>query len=118
VPVVLNIYCPYHARPLLAGIPEDRWLTSGPRRPAASSGSGTPYVNIDLTQLDPLDDFLAMLWSLPRVLTTPRLLDVLDAGLREPALAVTHHPQSSDRHRPTGFNWDTRFRPLWLLQES
>lgn len=118
VPVVLNIYCPYHTRPLLAGIPEDRWLISGPRRPAVSRGSGTPYVNIDLAQLDSLDDFLADLWSLSRTLTTPRLLDVLEVAVRQPSLAVTHHPQSPDRYRLTGFNWDARFHSFSLSQGS
>ena len=113
VDVAILIYCPYHSRPLLAGFWDDGWLIRSRTSVKMTRGSGTDYVNIDLSLVPSFDEFAEETLGIPQPVTQSLLGAQFFAELRSlPILQTDHHPSSpcfNDRRCETGFNWESRY---------
>jgi len=108
VRIAVLAYCPYHPRPLLTDYADDRWIVRERTRPVASQGSGTPYVNVELSKLRPISEFLVSEFGVDGPALREWLAETrFWASLRvEPALRTRHHPSSRYANCRTGFNWE------------
>ncbi len=106
------VFCPYHPRPLVGGLINERWLIRERTAPRGSRGSGTDYVNVDLNMIPQFDEFMEMELRIPRG-TTHQLLDrnFWNEALQHPELQTRHvrNPYYRAEDYPTGFNWDPDF---------
>lgn len=109
--VAIIIYCPYHNRPLLCDIPSQNWIFQGRQSTSMSRGSGTDFVNIDLTQLSTFDDFMEKIFNIPTNITKSLLNASFFNRLKDTnILQIDHHPSSYLKNIKAGFNWDTRYK--------
>ncbi|WP_427340515.1 hypothetical protein [Caloranaerobacter sp. DY30410] len=109
--VAVLVYCPYHPRPLLCDIPNERWITSERLTPRYSSGSGTDYYNINLSLLNTFDDFMKKFFSIPANLTTSLLNKQFFNMLKNDSLLKIEHAEKSPyKNKVTGFNWTDRYK--------
>jgi hypothetical protein len=115
IDIAILIYCPYHPRPLLCGCPDENWLVRARTHVQATRGSGTPYVNVDLSCIDEFDVFSTETLGIPLNLTR-HLLDhsFFNELMNNPLLQTSHHPRSpyvNNADYATGFNWEGRYKP-------
>lgn len=110
--VAVVIYCPYHSRPLLCGIPSNDWIYSNRQRTINSQGSGTDYYNIDLLKIPTFEDFMNDQLKVP--LATSKLIlnfNFYNVLKNDPILQTTHYYKSI-YNKPgfaTGFNWLSKY---------
>jgi hypothetical protein len=113
VDLAIVIYCPYHSRPLLCDVVNPAWITKNQTIPKKSSGSGTPYVNIDLTKLQTFETFMETYFKVP-VSVSKHLLSVnfFEQLRNNPLLATKHDKRSpyNNSNYTTGFNWEKRYK--------
>ncbi|NLK44190.1 MAG: hypothetical protein GX300_07350 [Tissierellia bacterium] len=106
--VAVVIYCPYHSRPLLCGIPDRTWIYGGRQSTFSSSGSGTDYYNIDLSVIPEFSSFMKSYLGIPLDTTDNLLNKGFFNLLKNNPLLGTTHARSSTYNNPrysTGFNW-------------
>jgi hypothetical protein len=120
--VAIVIYCPFHPRPLLCGRVEESWITRGRTIVRASTGSGTPYVNVDLEQIATFEEFALEALGIPSEVSAELLSAPFYRRLRAEPLLQTQHDAASPHHGDssygTGFNWLARYAAAALLDES
>lgn len=115
IDIAILIYCPYYPRPLLCGFPNENWLKRGRTRVKATRGSGTPYVNVNLSCIDEFDVFVGKELKIPCEVTKQLLDHNFFKELRENPLLQTSHdrnsPYANNANYGTGFNWEKRYKP-------
>lgn len=108
VQAAVVIYCPYHSHPLLCGIPKEDWIVGNRQHSNQSSGSGTPFYNVDLSKVSGFDAFMEQYFGIPAVeskVLVHRLLERMKAD----EILQTHHNRNSiynTEQYNTGFNWE------------
>jgi hypothetical protein len=113
IDVAVVIYCPYHARPLLCDVVSQNWISTERARVISSAGSGTPYVNINLREINTLENFMHSYFNVPLSLSCKLLsVDFFKRVMSNPHLTTTHSNKShfNNSQYMTGFNWDKRYK--------
>lgn len=108
IDVAIVIYCPYHKRPLLCGIPNNDWIIGDRQRTASSNGSGTDYYNIDLSKISSFPKFFNDFFNVPIAITQQLLnQDFFDTLKNDNQLKTEHASRSyyNNKNYKTGFNW-------------
>jgi len=106
VNIGILIYCPYHRHPLLCDIPKIDWEIRSGFVKSTVTGSGTPYVNIDLQKLRTFSKFMVDEFKIDLKFLAPRVRLILRTA-RE-VLPTQHDPKSpyfADKGCQTGWNW-------------
>lgn len=108
VNVAVVIYCPYHSRPLLCGIPSLEWIVGNRQRTPNSIGSRTDFYNINLLKIPSFSKFMETFFNIP-VQESKNLLNQEFFNLlkNDDTLQTEHAPRSvynTEKHK-TGFNW-------------
>jgi hypothetical protein len=115
IDVTILIYCPYHSRPVLCYKVDDKnnIVIREKTKVISTLGSGTPYINIDLTRIPTFDEFMSEYFAVDKEITN-RLLntDFYKELLTDEDLQVTHHPSSPYKEKITGFNWEDRYKKV------
>lgn len=113
IDVAIVIYCPYHSRPLLCDAVKPHWLIRERTRVKRSTGSGTPYVNINLREISPFENFMQTYFNVPLTLSQKLLsADFFEKLRTNPLLTIAHSSRSpyNNSQYMTGFNWDERYK--------
>ncbi len=108
VEVIILLYCPYHSFPILCGKPDREWIISQRQKSNRSTGSGTPYYNLDLCKMKHFDQFMEEYFGIPAPASRPLLGELLKTARNDRELQ-THHARGSgygDGSHQTGFNWE------------
>ena len=105
IEVALIIFCPYHSRPLLCGFPNNEWVIKRDTPKSTATGSGTPFVNIDLQQFRDFSSFIQERFDVPIELSRPLVMNFMGKAIKHPDLQITHDRNSAYRENKTGFNW-------------
>lgn len=107
IKVAIAIYCPYHSRPLLCGIPTKQWIFGARQRTSRSTGSGTDFYNIDLTKVPRFENFMQEFFKVPTDITKTLIRPMLNEMKRLPLLQTKHASCSiyNNKEHQTGFNW-------------
>lgn len=113
IDIALLIYCPYHSRPLLCDkiAVNNNLVISEKTQVKSTLGSGTPYINIDLTKMSTFDVFMENYFKVDNEITN----SLLDSNfykelLSDESLKTSHHPASPYKKLTTGFNWKPRYK--------
>lgn len=106
--VAVVVYCPYHSRPLLCGIPNDEWVIGDRQSTPFSNGSGTDFYNIDLSKIPSFHKFMEEFFNVP-IQESKRLLNQNFYNmLKNDNILKTEHDHRSNYNNEkyiTGFNW-------------
>ena len=111
VNIAIIIYCPYHSRPLLCGIPDKDWIYGIRNRTRYSSGSGTDFYNIDLNRIIDFSTFMEKFLDIPIHITDSLLNKSFFNKVKNNKLLLTTHSNRSNYNNSkykTGFNWDSK----------
>ena len=115
IDVAILVYCPYHSRPLLCDkidVNKD-FVIRDKTQVKSTLGSGTPYINIDLTKMSTFDIFMEKYFKVDSKITNRLLNSSFYKDLiSDESLGIFHHPNSPYKNKKftTGFNWASRYK--------
>lgn len=113
IDVAVVVYCPYHSRPLLCDVVSSNWISTERTKVRSSTGSGTPYVNVNFKNISVFEDFMHTYFNVPLVVSLKLLsADFFERLRTDHLLTVTHSDSSpyNNSQYMTGFNWDKRYK--------